>query len=749
MAVEESDEELLVVASPKKQKAAPQHALVYASTARRAPGAHHTDVALPRIAQSRSSELARALAAERKPRDLTDRRDKPASSFLAASTKVHTLLKHQEFRRNASRATSFGEPAARRHRRIFQADEQPHASTSRATQADRLPSQPCSPDPARQRGDDLTLVEDLEPCPLPHRQRPDDPDYQQIEPYSGIRLRDRILAHAELEEHLEDRFYLSPRRIYSMVREVPGRAGHLDLPIERDWIVIGILCEKSPIRMTSQIGDINQPAQDEPADEELDEVLGSAAGKGRRGNALQAKQRTKKSRRYISFKFVDLGSLNAGGGEGVMNVQLFEAEHELEHRSGHSSDEEQITAKRYRIRKETYSRDGQGRKGQIQKRHYTGGSGGAYEAFWKAQNGTVVAILNPNLRRQRPLPGRPDTKMIMLSPENATSVLLIGHARDLGECEATRRDGQPCTAWCDRRAHPVCDFHLESNLAKQRARRPEFSTGNSGMSTGLTRGKAARKGAVKGGGKLGFGPAREDDKPDYANKTGLLPRNNKTVIEGVTTFVMASSLTEMPKRRRFGESTYSEPLDPSSKEAKKRRHDQSEKEIRLKEGFAEMLKNDRGSIGAQYLREVQANKTARSEGAAPTTAAQEDQAQLAMQRELKQRVYDPTKLRMMGFDPVADKHTTRSFVDPESQQAQSKAMAALEAKRAKSRINPKLNAPPTRVSNVRAPLSPVTPAELLVELEISRPLSDSCAAKPQWRSRSRHVSQALQHVQHL
>ncbi|KEI40862.1 uncharacterized protein L969DRAFT_45817 [Mixia osmundae IAM 14324] len=71
--------------------------------------------------------------------------------------------------------------------------------------------------------------------------------------------------------------------------------------------------------------------------------------------------------------------------------------------------------------------------------------------------------------------------------------------------------------------------------------------GTSGISTGLTHGKAAGKGSVRGSGKLGFEPARDDDRPDCANKTGLLPSNSNTIVKGVTTFVIASSLTKVPK----------------------------------------------------------------------------------------------------------------------------------------------------------------------------------------------------------
>ncbi|KEI36120.1 uncharacterized protein L969DRAFT_90129 [Mixia osmundae IAM 14324] len=100
-----------------------------------------------------------------------------------------------------------------------------------------------------------------------------------------------------------------------------------------------------------------------------------------------------------------------------------------------------------------------------------------------------------------------------------------------------------------------------------------------------------------------------------------------------------------------------------------------------------MLGNDRDSIGAHYLRDAEANEPARSKGAALTTAAQEDQVQSAMQPELMPRTYSPTKLHMMGSDPVADEDTTRGFVDPESQQAKI-TMAALTAKPARARLNP-------------------------------------------------------------
>ncbi|KEI38883.1 uncharacterized protein L969DRAFT_35318, partial [Mixia osmundae IAM 14324] len=48
----------------------------------------------------------RAKNTERKPRNLTERRDKPASSFLAASIKAHAHSQHQEIRGSAPRPTS-------------------------------------------------------------------------------------------------------------------------------------------------------------------------------------------------------------------------------------------------------------------------------------------------------------------------------------------------------------------------------------------------------------------------------------------------------------------------------------------------------------------------------------------------------------------------------------------------------------------------------------------------------------------
>ncbi|KEI40863.1 uncharacterized protein L969DRAFT_27148, partial [Mixia osmundae IAM 14324] len=48
----------------------------------------------------------RAENTERRPRNLAERRDKPASSFSAASIKAHTHLQQQEIRGNAPRSTS-------------------------------------------------------------------------------------------------------------------------------------------------------------------------------------------------------------------------------------------------------------------------------------------------------------------------------------------------------------------------------------------------------------------------------------------------------------------------------------------------------------------------------------------------------------------------------------------------------------------------------------------------------------------
>ncbi|KAJ7042899.1 hypothetical protein C8F04DRAFT_56377 [Mycena alexandri] len=155
------------------------------------------------------------------------------------------------------------------------------------------------------------------------------------------------------------------------------------------------------------------------------------------------------------------------------------------------------------------------------KRVYRGGSRGAFEEMCDLKEGDVVALLNPRVlkpfQRSNDTP-HPTTNILAITPESASSIMIIGRAKDLGLCGAFKRDGKVCGSWCDKRVSDVCEWHVQNAVQQRRASRPEFSVGTSGMST------TARK-----------------QKPEYdpRRKGGLKPLNDAS---GGATYVVSGHI---------------------------------------------------------------------------------------------------------------------------------------------------------------------------------------------------------------
>lgn len=71
--------------------------------------------------------------------------------------------------------------------------------------------------------------------------------------------------------------------------------------------------------------------------------------------------------------------------------------------------------------------------------------------------------------------------MLALTPESASSIMVLGRSRDLGMCTVRRQDGKVCGSWCDKRVSDVCDYHVQNAVQRRRAARPEFSVGYIGF----------------------------------------------------------------------------------------------------------------------------------------------------------------------------------------------------------------------------------------------------------------------------
>ncbi|KAJ7858606.1 hypothetical protein B0H14DRAFT_3864285 [Mycena olivaceomarginata] len=306
---------------------------------------------------------------------------------------------------------------------------------------------------APQRDDRLAIIETLDVGPVDHKPPFDDPHFQQLEPNSGIRLSSRVVPHEDIQDHLRGRYYLSPSRLYSAVRLLPDKQGY-DVPVAGDWITIAVVAERGPYKYSKAPVEITPDEDDH---------------KGK------AKVPSKPSgKKFINIKLVDFGaparsaSSATGGkavirGDAMLSLLLFESD-------GF----------------ETVPQE-EGRPKKV----YRGGSRGAFEQMCDLKEGDVVALLNPRIlkpfQRSNDTP-HPTTNILAITPESASSILVIRRAKDLGLCAGGQAGRQGVQVLVRQRAvSDVCEWHLQHAVEQRRASRPEFTAGTSGMS--MTAGK--------------------------------------------------------------------------------------------------------------------------------------------------------------------------------------------------------------------------------------------------------------------
>ena len=175
--------------------------------------------------------------------------------------------------------------------------------------------------------------------------------------------RSRLLPHADLQAHLSDRYHLTPSLVYSMVR--PGRSGgDLEVPVVGDWIIIGVLAEKSAIRMCGGHGAAAAATKKlrAGADDEikLEGQMGDEAD-------IKPSATTRQAKRYVTFKLLDLRDRNAGGGDGILNLTLFQADSSSVSLND-DDDYDDVLSNGVRVRKEHHEEE--------KRNEYRGGSGG-------------------------------------------------------------------------------------------------------------------------------------------------------------------------------------------------------------------------------------------------------------------------------------------------------------------------------------------------------------------------------------
>lgn len=203
--------------------------------------------------------------------------------------------------------------------------------------------------------------------------------------------RARELAQQQLDLHLEDRYLVQPASLYQIARGSKRSAIDMDVPVVGDWVMIAVLAEKGEIRFVNAQKPVKKGAKKDADKDEVDEKDrkkkkrrkpedddssgGESALDGSDDEADKSRQeRDAKPRRYISFKMVDLSSAKtSSAGQSSVSLYLYESD----------------------------SRAGDVKRGEdgVERGAYRGGSGGAYERWWKESEGAVLAILNPRVTK--------------------------------------------------------------------------------------------------------------------------------------------------------------------------------------------------------------------------------------------------------------------------------------------------------------------------------------------------------------
>ncbi|PIL27289.1 hypothetical protein GSI_10436 [Ganoderma sinense ZZ0214-1] len=554
------------------------------------------------------------------------------------------------------------------------------AAITRSTAFSSRPPAP-SHDPSDEfgtkRDDDMTLIEDLTLGPADHKPPFDDPHFEKLEPNSGIRLASRVLLHDDIQDHLRGRYYLSPSKLYSVVRLLPNKQGY-DVPVAGDWLTIAVVAERGKMKYTqAPVGVTRDDKINQEGDQDRMDALpagldnpSSAQSGPSRPPPFQKRKKPEDDgfkpggKKYVNMKLIDFGCRTRGAsadggkakirGDAFLSLLLFE------------SDTCDILTKE------------DGTKQKV----YRGGSKGAFERMSKLREGAVVALLNPKIlkpfQRSADKP-HPTENILALTPESDESIAIIGYAQDLGMCVATKRDGSRCNSWCDKRVSDVCDYHIQHAIERRRAARPEFAVGTSGMSSSAAKAK-----------KKDYDPARQ---------WGLKPEGQAS---GSTYIVSGHIVSGSDSKSMFIGENYGR--EAQAKAARKVAAADADKNLkRLLSKNKKEMKSLPSTAESSKRRAEEVKLEAKEKKA--KAKAQPDAPETSEDKQPHRKSYSAQMIKQLGFDPGAKDGKT---VKDAEVQSRLNALAALSAAR-KIDLGPR---PGRTHSCVRKPNGPPKAADL-------------------------------------
>ncbi|KAG2005697.1 hypothetical protein CC2G_002081 [Coprinopsis cinerea AmutBmut pab1-1] len=543
----------------------------------------------------------------------------PASKLNTSSTR----------RPEASKSKNVNPPILQRPKpsnllqKLAQVKSEPEAEESepvnRTTSFDDRPEPPPEAGPSSvgaKRDERLMLVDDFEMGPYEFTPPLDDPHFEKLEPHSNIALISRNLSHADFSEHLEGRYYISPSRLYSSIRLLPDKQGY-DIPVPGDWVTIAVVAERSPVRYTKA------PVTLGPDEDAIDP---KSKWKAAKKEAAAEGPKKPHGKQFVNMKLIDFGARtksSATGGKAVvrgdafLSLLLFQADsvETIEHVDG------------------------------TKEKMYRGGSKGAFEMLDKLRPGDVVALLNPKIlkpyQKSADKP-HPVDNILAVTPESASSVAILGKARDLGQCGVRKKDGKTCGGWCDKRVSEVCEYHVQTAIQHRRAARPEFTAGTGGM----TSKPIAKR-------KTEFDPARQ---------WGLLPENKP---DGATYIVSGHIVGGGDSRSMF----VGENMGREGQAKAKRKMANAEADKLLKQ----LAERDReGMEAVMAARAAASGSRGKDKGKGKDKDGEEGEEKGEKQR----KQYSVSIVRSLGFDPTVKAGHRRIETGGESKFEELQALSA-------------------------------------------------------------------------
>ncbi|KAF5326425.1 hypothetical protein D9611_001046 [Ephemerocybe angulata] len=546
-----------------------------------------------------------------------------------------------------------------------------------------IPAQDYNDTSTVKRDERLALIQDFEPGPYDHTPPSDDPTFEKLEPHSNIALKSRSISHEDFKDHLYGRYYLSPSQLYSCIRLQPDKQ-HYDVPIPGDWVTIAVVAERGPIRYTrAPVALEGDPSSAKPND------------KWKNSKKPSAEQAKPTGRKYMNMKLIDFGARtksSATGGKAVvrgdafLSLLLFEAE----------------------------SVDLVDSGGKRPEKVYRGGSKGAFESLEKLKEGDVIALLNPRILKPYQITNKngiqkssdkphPVDNILAVTPECASSIVVLGRARDLGMCAVKKKDGSVCGSWVDKRLSDVCEYHVQNAVQHRRAARPEFTAGTGGMSTSTV---------VKR--KHDYDPARQ---------WGLAPSLTST--SSSSTYIVSGHIVKNSQASMFNSENMGR--EGQAKAKRKLANDEVERQLkkmleRDREGMEVVIKAREAAQARLDASEAAASGSGSGSGSKESGAKGKGKGKVDVKaasgsaskkgKEKKgedtvvaefnkpKKAYSQSVIRSLGFDPTLRPGHRRGEITEDSQNKRQK-LEALCSTRREIKLGPVPG--PRKLSNIVAP----------------------------------------------